>query len=322
VGARKKKATTKKRATTKKKPTTKKKRRIRDKKAAFVVSIIGKKGSKERAHADTVLKEIIKPALNLGDVVYDAKRIDSKGGAGSITQAIVESLLTADLVVVDLTGLNSNVIYEMGIRHAWDLPAIPIIKVSQLHRLPFDIKDIRTVLYNLRGNKDEAIRGIREQVRSIRTGEAKNTMFQQAMATLGRKHSIDCVYEAFKGAVNDMNRSLEDIRHEMDYDDAWRLKKDRDYWPGALERIFRRMLDKIHVFEQIAKGNVFIRESLHLELVGLLRTMRGVTQAGYDIVKVIKRRGTLARKRKQVIKRTDSILDKLKKIGAILPHKE
>ena len=47
---------------------------------------------------------------------------------GSITTQIVDQILTAALVVADLTGHNANVLYELAIRHVVRKPVVQLIQ--------------------------------------------------------------------------------------------------------------------------------------------------------------------------------------------------
>jgi len=64
-----------------------------------------------------------------------------------ISNQIVRDLIEADLVVADLTDLNPNAFYELGIRHSAERPAIQIAKNGT--DLPFDIHDLRTIFVDL-----------------------------------------------------------------------------------------------------------------------------------------------------------------------------
>ena len=261
----------------------KKRKKAKAKRKAFVVSIIGGPDTRERRHANEVLRKIIRPALETAQVKYEAKRIDERGEAGSITEAVINALLEVPLVVVDLTGFNSNVLYEMGIRQAWNLPVIPIIIDSELSNLPFDLKDIATVPYNLGSQRaiNSAITGIRKQLRSIIRGEQGDTVFHKAISEIGKKYSMDSLYEAFRDALSDMYQSLEDCKRELSNNDTWEdggvLKDIAD----RIRDVFRTMADKTYVFRKIAKGRIYEPESSDSFMASLLEQVESL-QRGRD----------------------------------------
>jgi hypothetical protein len=112
-------------------------------KKCFVISQIGEEGSDVREHADTVLNYLIKQALGQE---FEVVRADDDANPGAITPRIVQSILGADLVVADITGLNPNVFYELAIAHGYRKPTVHIQDIGG--RPPFDIKDIRTIPYD------------------------------------------------------------------------------------------------------------------------------------------------------------------------------
>lgn len=69
----------------------------------------------------------------------------------NILQDIVEGIFTADIVLADLTGLNANVFYELGLAHAMNKKTIII--TQDIGELPFDIKAYRANEYSLQFNK-------------------------------------------------------------------------------------------------------------------------------------------------------------------------
>lgn len=69
----------------------------------------------------------------------------------NILQDIVEGIHQADVIIADLTGLNANVFYELGLAHAMNKKVIII--TQDLGELPFDIKSYRANEYSLQFNK-------------------------------------------------------------------------------------------------------------------------------------------------------------------------
>lgn len=110
----------------------------------FFVSPIGTAGSKIRKRADDILRYIVRPACkNSGFAVIRADEIDEPG---MITHRVIKQLLTAELVIADLSGHNPNVFYELGIRYATGRPVIQLCQEGD--RLPFDISDVATIFFD------------------------------------------------------------------------------------------------------------------------------------------------------------------------------
>lgn len=225
-------------------------------KKCFVVSAIGNPKSGIRERADAVFNEIIEAALNLSNLIYKVERIDKRGEAGDITEGIIDLLRTADLVIVDLTDLNPNVLYEMGIRQAWNLPLIPIITADQLGNLPFDVKVLNTVPYSLRTQKEkkDAIVKIRKQLRSILLQEQRDTVFSKAISLVGKRFSMNSVYESFSDALTDTDHAIFDFKHELPGTLNLNDQKTLENFASSIRRVFDRLSDKLHVFGQIARG--------------------------------------------------------------------
>src|SRR5712672_3484705 len=85
-------------------------------KLCFVIGPIGKPGSEPRVHADWLLNGIIKPVMEQFPN-FTVKRADEDPRPGLIDAQMINDLLTADLVIADLSFLNPNAFYEIGIRH-------------------------------------------------------------------------------------------------------------------------------------------------------------------------------------------------------------
>lgn len=65
----------------------------------------------------------------------------------NILADIIKPIYDSDIILADLTGLNPNVMYELGIAHSFNKKAI-IITRDDLEKLPFDLKQYRTKDYS------------------------------------------------------------------------------------------------------------------------------------------------------------------------------
>ena len=65
----------------------------------------------------------------------------------NILQDIIQPIYEADAIIADLTELNSNVLYELGIAHTFNKKTIIITKDDMI-KLPFDLKSYRANNYD------------------------------------------------------------------------------------------------------------------------------------------------------------------------------
>lgn len=119
------------------------KEKVDHEKMCFFITPIGTSKSDEREKMDALKDNILKPILEKHGLILDiAHTIDE---SGSITDQIFERIVNARLVIVDLTGLNSNVMYELAVRHSFDKPCIVICEETT--KLPFDLLSDRTIFF-------------------------------------------------------------------------------------------------------------------------------------------------------------------------------
>ncbi len=89
----------------------------------------------------------------------------------SIVQDVFAMIYNARVVVTDFSGLNPNVMYEMGLAHAMGRDVVPI--AQHMEKLPFDIAHYRTIVYrNDREGLVELRRKLEQALRSIVTAVA------------------------------------------------------------------------------------------------------------------------------------------------------
>ena len=122
-----------------------------DAKTCFVVMPIRKEGTDEHEHFRALHDTVITPAMR--ELGYAVTRADDIDSSGSIARDMVVQLATADVVIADLTGVNANVFYELGIRHALRGQGTIMIVDVALSEVPFDLKPYRVIEFtsDLRG---------------------------------------------------------------------------------------------------------------------------------------------------------------------------
>ena len=97
---------------------------------------------------DDVEAKLIKPAMKRAGLTGDTVAAEFVQ-AGSIPRDMFQLLLTAELVIADISIHNANVFYELGIRHALRDKRTFLIRCNvEGHDTPFDIRTERYLLYN------------------------------------------------------------------------------------------------------------------------------------------------------------------------------
>src|SRR5215510_1766885 len=94
---------------------------------------------------DEVYDLLIKPALTKGGCV--PFRADKEPGAGDIRTDMYFELVTADVILADISILNANVFYELGVRHGVAPHGVLMIHGGWSRR-PFDVAPDRTFDYD------------------------------------------------------------------------------------------------------------------------------------------------------------------------------
>lgn len=106
-------------------------------------------------HFKRVYQHVVKPACE--GAGYKPMRADNVQATNHIVIDILRRILAADIAICDLSSKNPNVLYELGIRQAFNLPVV-LIKDVRTERI-FDIQGLRDIEYdeNLRIDTVQAV---------------------------------------------------------------------------------------------------------------------------------------------------------------------
>jgi tetratricopeptide (TPR) repeat protein len=98
-----------------------------------------------KVNFDQIYTFLLKPALEKAGC--QPFRADEETAAGDIRRDMFFELATADFVVADVSILNANVFYELGVRHAVGPRGVVCVHAGWSNR-PFDIAPDRTFAYD------------------------------------------------------------------------------------------------------------------------------------------------------------------------------
>jgi tetratricopeptide (TPR) repeat protein len=126
----------------------------------FVIMPFGTKPvGKHKVNFDRIYDQIFEPAiarvaLPEGGTLRPA-RTDRDFFAGDISQEMFQYLNRSRFALADITGLNPNVMYEIGVRHAVRQNGTALFRQSNAP-IPFDISHIKAFPYNYRPETNAA----------------------------------------------------------------------------------------------------------------------------------------------------------------------
>jgi tetratricopeptide (TPR) repeat protein len=122
------------------------------KKTCFVVMGFGEKvdlATGRKLNLDASYQNLIKPTVEAAGL--ECVRADEIAHSGNINVPMYERILSADLVIADLSTSNNNAFYELGVRHALR-PYTTIIIAEDQFNFPFDIAQIAVRKYKHLGD--------------------------------------------------------------------------------------------------------------------------------------------------------------------------
>lgn len=121
-------------------------------KSCFVMMPISDMEGYDKGHFKRVYEHIIKPSCqNTG---FKPVRADEVSSSNFIVIDILKRIIESDLVICDLSGRNPNVLYELGVRQAFNLPTI-LLKDNTTEGI-FDINGLRHIEYDFSLRIDSA----------------------------------------------------------------------------------------------------------------------------------------------------------------------
>lgn len=130
----------------------------------FIIMPYGRKryGRSSSVDFERVYSELIESTLTELGLRYErADRIDE---AGWIQPRMFERIYEANVAIVDITTLNANVFYELGIRHALAEDVTVLIKRTGAP-IPFNIEGLAVIDYDL-DRLDEAKKKIADYIQN------------------------------------------------------------------------------------------------------------------------------------------------------------
>ena len=113
-------------------------------KKCFIIMPISDNDDYLPGHFSRVYEHLIKPACELAG--FQPVRADDVATTNYIALDIIKNIIESDMALCDLSSRNPNVLYELGIRQAFNLP-VTLMKDTKTSRI-FDIQGFRDIEYD------------------------------------------------------------------------------------------------------------------------------------------------------------------------------
>jgi O-acetyl-ADP-ribose deacetylase (regulator of RNase III) len=165
--------------------------------SCFVIMPFGDKVDADGTPIDfnVVYSYVIKPAVK--EVGLQPIRCDEVEKPGWIHAEMITRIFDADVAVVDVTTLNPNVFYELGVRHALR-KSVTVLVRRKGTKIPFNIEGLNLIEYELTDPVilDEAKRKIGEFIKAGLHGTSGDSLVHQVLPL-----RIDTAPKAAKRAI-------------------------------------------------------------------------------------------------------------------------
>ncbi|MEN9670341.1 MAG: hypothetical protein RL018_618 [Pseudomonadota bacterium] len=186
----------------------------------FVIMPIADVHGYESGHFGRVYEHLLKPAIEAAG--FRAERADDAVKTDYIVVTIIRKIVEADMVLCDFSARNPNVMYELGLRHAFNKP-VTLIKDRRTEKI-FDIQGLRYTEYDDSLRVDSVRKDVGKIAESVREtlkteGDSINSLVQIAgikTAQIPESQTISAdtqlVLSAIKGLEHRISK-LENLDH-------------------------------------------------------------------------------------------------------------
>ena len=143
----------------------------KENKDCFIIMPISDIDGYDKGHFSRVYDDIIKPAVK--NTEFDVKRADEVKETNFIHLDIFKKLIEAPIAICDLSARNPNVLFELGIRQAFDKPVV-LIQEKGTPKI-FDIGPLRYLEYSKDMKYHEVLKTQKELTEAINATKEAET---------------------------------------------------------------------------------------------------------------------------------------------------
>lgn len=227
------------------------KKEDKEKERCFVMMPISNQGDYPQGHFTKVYEQIFKPAIRQAG--FEPYRVDENKICDSIMDEIFQAVQNCPMALCDLSNRNPNVLYELGLRQAYDKPVV-LVQDEKTEKI-FDVSGINTVGYNsvrLYENVMDARERIAEAI--ISTKEGRENSIVKVMKARTADNSSVSVSSEDKVAImlNSMMQEIQELKDEQKNSAKCGRIPDNLYEP----RIRQNSMSSIHEYRILLRPGI------------------------------------------------------------------
>lgn len=216
-------------------------------KTCFVIMGFGKKmdfRNTKEIDLDVIYNDVIQKIFKERFPEYILIRADEIAGSQIIDISMYALIMKADLVIADITTMNANAIYELGIRHALKpFSTIIMMQKNEQSLVPFDLSHNRILMYEsydeeISEQEAERIKDLLEEY--IQCSGVTDSPMYTVLPEHERPQNIENEYQR---VVDKFKKEKNDSSVRIMYEKAKERMIDSDFI-GAIE-IWKKLCDKL-----------------------------------------------------------------------------
>lgn len=184
----------------------------------FVMMPISDQGDYPEGHFQKVYEQIFQPAIEKAG--YQPYRVDENAISDRIIDKIFRAIQECPMALCDLSNRNPNVLYELGLRQAYDKPVV-LVQDEKTERI-FDVSGISTVQYksqrlfeNVLEARDRIANAIIETKEGRQNSIVKIVQAKTAHIPAGDISKEDKIEIMLSGLINDIKEIKDSNNNEV-----------------------------------------------------------------------------------------------------------
>lgn len=244
--------------------------------SCFVIMPISDQVGYPQGHFTNIYNQIFIPAIE--EAGFKPYRVDENAICDSIINKIFDAIQQCPIALCDLSSRNPNVLYELGLRQAYD-KSVVLVQDEKTDRI-FDVSGISTVSYKsdrLYENVIQARKDIKQAIQETSESKGKNSSLVRIVksqsanfdnVTVSSNDKLEIVLNQIMGEIAGINRNIATKNQETaelydsnaTYSRVEKMSSFLNYAQKALsqEISLEKMKDVYHTLKRLQSENTIL----------------------------------------------------------------